>query len=298
MNPRHAARGSTPPASTQSSDADRSSKAELQAGYKEDMVEYQLDLPQYETQKAGLDELINWMTTSTSPHIIQSCLKSGKSLAEWYDNLQKMAPDAEMGQNFAQNVYNKALTKLRRHPSNWDDWLENWQGAFAYAQDVDLLEVQRPSYWLKALHACLQEVLPTSVPTIRRQLKLELGSIEKIEFHHVVSMLLTEINDLPPTKGRGIAKGSFGPTFDTKGTELPIPPAKERRAKELKAKDSSSSLKRPRADTVGKGCEVCGHASHVMANCYFVFPEKAFKRCRRPGGRGQEESEKRRKSEK
>ena len=72
-----------------------------------------------------------------------------------------------------------------------------------------------------------------------------------------------------PKAGRVVAKGAFGPSFaDSDDTEQPKEDEQEKKRK------GKSKRKMTTGESSAK-CPACGLQGHTLANCLYVFPEKA-----------------------
>ncbi|KAG6193867.1 hypothetical protein E4U27_002341 [Claviceps purpurea] len=118
--------------------------------YQEDMAhyavltkEYELKYPPYAAQQQALQNLVELIQTTVSPHLQRTCCLSGQPLREWISNLKlTLRVDSQADQYQAYQRY-KAALKPMRDPQDWDAWLTEYDEAAAEATLLGVASVSR-----------------------------------------------------------------------------------------------------------------------------------------------------------
>ncbi|KAG6257145.1 hypothetical protein E4U24_004864 [Claviceps purpurea] len=105
--------------------------------------EYELKYPPYAAQQQALQNLVELIQTTVSPHLQRTCCLAGQPLREWISNLKlTLRVDSQADQYQAYQRY-KAALKPMRDPQDWDAWLTEYDEAAAEATLLGVASVSR-----------------------------------------------------------------------------------------------------------------------------------------------------------
>ncbi|KAG5997548.1 hypothetical protein E4U52_003827 [Claviceps spartinae] len=95
--------------------------------------DYELKYPPYAAQQQALQNLVELIQTTVSPHLQRTCCLAGQPLREWISNLKfTLRVDSQADRYQAYKRYQAAL-KPMRDPQDWEAWLTEYDEAAAEA---------------------------------------------------------------------------------------------------------------------------------------------------------------------
>ncbi|KAK3376938.1 hypothetical protein B0T24DRAFT_700977 [Lasiosphaeria ovina] len=263
--------------------------------YKQATDLYKVQILEYNTVRADVDAIFNFMRVSVAPHYVRACF-TGSSLRSWYINLKKKAGESS-SEKFRRitrlydehmNIFSSPLN--RKTPANQEtvkEWVLEWEKIMTTAENAELDFAKSPLQ--------LKNGLPIWAGSFDIRTDEE---VEGLVPHEVASTLLSAVMREVPSQRRApgqrrIGKGAF-PSFGNaeyeqdavSGEESPVyeeegqPSRKRKQPARVPrpAKKRAPNRRRRRSSATEEEEERCMacEGPHPLNNCFYVFPEKAY----------------------
>ena len=270
--------------------------------WKDDVEYYKLRLEayksadrKYQEERTSWDKVVVLIQQTVSPHLMKNCCKPGQPIRIWLATLKDtVGIDAEEERERARDRYLAALKPMRQAGS-WDTWLSEYDHAATTAETEGVAEVHNIQDVMRDFLRSIMKVAPTWEVNFKENGRREKNMTRKV----MMKRFREHMSDHYPVKGRqqrGAFAASDASFLAAGGASTP---GADRDAS--RAADSASSTPtttqgsrgRPRqkrlhgqmttskqssaegtAAAVGAQCPAC-EQRHVLANCYYVFPERA-----------------------
>jgi hypothetical protein len=254
---------------------------------------YRSDEARYKEELDSIRNILNWMNEAIAPNFKMTCspdtggIAASRNVAQFYFNLKRACGvDEFVLHDRARKRYSEVLKQALSPKTDWEDWITSWETSMQRATSAKVAEVQHPMTWFSDLVQHLKGNFNVfmSVEQSQHRLAISSGLYDPAEF---VAHFRQEIINIPkplelPTRARGIAKGSFGPTFqastqhNNKRTESPNGYSREQPGKRPRT-DASSHIQ-----SVGDTCILCDrpHPRPNSSRCWVAFPENKPPRIR------------------
>ena len=237
---------------------------------------YQHNFKIYTAEREAIDKLRNWVLKTTSEHLIRTSCDPKDTIRGWYAKLKEQVGVSDIKlKRDAQALYKTANKPLMKAPKDAIAWLNSWEEAVTLAKEKGVPEAQHSDVWFEDFSLAIRGYMKEWIVSYKM---IHAKDIEDgtLTFRKLANDLRKELlKGSTPRVGR-VAKGSFGPSFaDSDETD------------QLKSKKGDTEDKQQR--TKGKGkrkrtkgesepstkCPACQLSGHTLANCLYVFPEKA-----------------------
>ena len=224
-----------------------------------------------------------------SPHLQETCCKTGKDLREWVKNLtDTVGVDARIEHERARDRYLESL-KPMRNAANWELWLTDYDQAATQAEANGVAEVKDINSVTKDFVVAVWNVAPTWATSFQDTGRFTPGitrreMIKRFRDHMVM------IKPLKAGRHKSAYAVSEDAVFhaddpesttsnekDTFRKPSALNPQRRGRPRDQRGRKEtkrSSSDQEP-SDKVGSSkCPACG-MRHSLKECYYVYPEKA-----------------------
>ena len=234
-----------------------------------DMNYYQQELKAYNKEQEIIEKLKTWVGRTTTGHLRKTCCNPESTLKSWYTKLKEQVGISD-GKLFldARAQYRAATKPLSKAPKDPLAWLDTWEQAVTEAKEKKVPEVQVTLAWFEDLSNAIRGFMKEWIVSyeLLHQTEIDNGILT---FRKLANDLRRELTKSQTSKpGRVVAKGAFGPSFaDSDETEQP-------KEDEQGKKKSKSKRKLTTGESSAK-CPACEIQGHTLANCLYIFPEKA-----------------------
>lgn len=267
-----------------------------QKAFKEDIEYYKLRLEQYkidtrkfEKEQSSLEQIVAFIQSTVSPHLLRTCCRPEQTQRQWITNLkQTVGVDERIEQERTRDRYLASLRPMRS-VSNWDTWLAEYDEAATDAEIHQVAELSQINATTKDFLAAVNKVAPIWSTNFQENGRFAAGMSRKEMMKRFREHMMTN-HPLRSGKHKAafVADGASdlaegGATTqgnDRDASHAEIAPStnrgRPRNQRHNGKKDASS--KRPSdhepARAGGAKCPACGRR-HSVKDCYYVNPEKA-----------------------
>jgi hypothetical protein len=262
------------------------STAELTTGARQllqlDMNYYQQELKAYNKEQESIEKLKTWVGRTTTDHLRRTCCNPEGTLKSWYTKLKEQVgiSDGKLLLD-ARAQYRAAIKHLSKAPKDPLAWLDTWEQAISQAKEKNVPEAQLTLTWFEDLSNAIRGFMKEWIVSYELLHATEIDN-GTLTFRKLANDLRRELTkSQTPRLGRVVAKGAFGPSFaDPDETEQP--------KEDEQGKKKSKSKRKLTAGESSAKCPACELQGHTLANCLYIFPEKAKGTFRGRKGRQEE----------
>jgi hypothetical protein len=251
--------------------------------YNLDLQGYKQLEPDYKEEQSAVQKLRKWIMQTVAPPYKSTCCNAGEPLWKWHNNLQKRCGQSKADELLETRTAYKNSLKPPRNPRDALMWVDKWETAMAKATQQGVAETKQTIAWVPDLLQALQGIMPIWATTFRQTREQEIAD-GSITFRSVGNLIRKELQALSSqNKTARASKGAWVTTYDgLKGHDSDedaqsVDEKKPRRKGLKESRGSNAGQKRSRSRAEGSTdmCAVCDRP-HALANCYYVFPEKAW----------------------
>jgi hypothetical protein len=238
-----------------------------------DWTLYQHEFKTYTAEREAIDKLRNWVLKTTSEHLIRTACDPKDTLKGWYEKLkEQVGVSANKLKRDARSLYKAANKPLTKAPRDALAWLNNWEEAVTLAKEKKVPEAQQSDIWFEDFSLAIRGFMKEWIVAYEmlHATEIEDGTLTFRKLANDLRKELLKGSTQTPKAGRVVAKGAFGPSFadlddndQSKDTEEEREKAKGKSKRKMTTGESSAK------------CPACGLQGHTLANCLYVFPEKA-----------------------
>lgn len=237
----------------------------------------------------AIKALKSWVTTSVPDHIRRTSCKPTEDLRTWYKALNNhCAVDQGALDDRIRQQYRRAVIPIS-DPRTAETWLKAWEQAVSRAEERDMPEGTNTSLWLSDFIDAVRPAFQVWAMVYKREYQ---GTARKTELTHakLANDLRNEIQSTALAQGKTkVVRGAFGPSYNAR-----LPPERDDEGSFLDTAGKGDahpadgsfargSLKRsnpPNRNLNSSLCQACHNKGHSIQNCFYVYPEKAFKKWR------------------
>lgn len=229
----------------------------------------------YREEAQSLSLLTNHILRTVAPHYKTTCCIPGKPIWVWYENLKLQCGKAQSDEREeARQAYKAALQPLRQS-KNASKWINNWEIAFATAEQRGVAETTIVSSWANDFLDAIAEAFPiwSSTYALTKSDQIRNGTLTHRELSNDFRKAILRANASRIGK---VSRGAFGATYNGEDTgeydDSTAGPKKEKNKKGVGKRRLGGNTNR---DKDCPECPACG-LIHTLANCFYVFPGKAW----------------------
>ncbi|KAK4151022.1 hypothetical protein C8A00DRAFT_17532 [Chaetomidium leptoderma] len=242
-----------------------------------DQTTYKFNKELYEKEDKNVMDLKKWISTTISPHLMQTCCPTGKGIDVWYAKLKAQVgiSDAAL-RDMAKDRYQAAIKPLARPPKDMSAWVTEWEERLAEAKKNGVGRVQHATDWFEDFDRAIRGFSPAYRTWAQT---FAATNTEAIDNDTLAAGVLSngfraEMRREESTSGgpRKFQKGAHGAaTFDGE------PPSEEEdRLKAPATEKKRAPSKRRYTGGSKSGCRACGNTGHALDKCWYAFPDQAF----------------------
>nr|XP_036588243.1 polyprotein [Colletotrichum truncatum]KAF6799616.1 polyprotein [Colletotrichum truncatum] len=209
--------------------------------------DYNHDIRIYEREAAALRELRNWVLSTAAEKYVNACCKPTETLQAWMVKLKGVASISNNKQKSAareeyEKTVKQAATKRITTKAEIENWLEQWEAAMLKGQETAI----------SAFHATFEAKFHESDNPSISEISAEVRRYIRI---HADTL----------STGPRASRGAFATTREGPKETMPRSTTKKRH----RAADSRTQNEMPT-------CHGCDLPRHLLANCFYCFPEEAY----------------------
>ncbi|KAL0944245.1 gag protein [Colletotrichum truncatum] len=213
--------------------------------------DYNHDIRIYEREAAALRELRNWVLSTAAEKYVNACCKPTETLQAWMVKLKGVASISNNKQKSAareeyEKTVKQAATKRITTKAEIENWLEQWEAAMLKGQEV----IAKTA--ISAFHATFEAKFHESDNPSISEISAEVRRYIRI---HADTL----------STGPRASRGAFATTREGPKETMPRSTTKKRH----RAADSRTQNEMPT-------CHGCDLPRHLLANCFYCFPEEAY----------------------
>ena len=264
-----------------------------QRAFKEDLEYYKIlveqykgDRHDYEKEQSSLQQVVAFIQSTVSPHLLRTCCLPDLPIRQWITNLKlTVGVDERIEQERARDRYQASL-KPMRSAANWDTWLAEYDQAATEAETYQVAELTQINSITKDFLVAVNKVAPIWSINFQDNGRLTTGMSRKEMMKRFREHMMT---NHPLRSGKHKAafvadEASFlaggASNQSTEGDAQPAesaPSTKNRsRLRDNKRQgNKNASSKRPSdhepARAGGAQCPACGQR-HRVQDCYYLSP--------------------------
>lgn len=256
--------------------------------YKILLEQYKSDRHEYEKERTSMQQIVAFIQSTVSPHLLRTCCLPDKPLRQWITDLQlTVGVDEQIEQERARDRYLSAL-KPMRSVSQWDTWLAEYDQAATEAETYRVAELSQLNVITKDFLAAVNKVAPIWSTNFQDNGRFATGMSRKemmkrfrehMMMHHPLrsgkhrAFMADDASFL--AEGGATSQSNEG---DAQHAESAPSSNRGRPRNQRTAGRKTTTLKRPSdqgpATTGGAKCPACGQR-HNIRDCYYVNPDKA-----------------------
>jgi hypothetical protein len=239
----------------------------------------------YEKQRQCVEKLTKWILQTVSPDYKSTCCIAKTPLWEWHQNLKSRCGLSTTDEKMQLKIAYKNALRPPRNIKDAYTWIDTWESIMARGLQKGLSDAKDTASWVPDLLQAVQGLMPFWATSFR-QFKQEAIADGSLTFREVGNDFRKELTAQNPQKNARVTKGAFATTYDgdkdhsseygdAHTAEDHIPP--RRGATVSRGNRISSGTKRvpSREENSDGGCPAC-KMPHALAECYYIFPEKAY----------------------
>lgn len=231
----------------------------------------------YNREYQAVKEITRWMMQTISPTYKTTCCPGGVPLWQWYQNLQDRCGQTSADEKMELRSQYKLALKPPKNNRDALTWIDKWESTMARGSQKGLVETQDTSAWVPDLLQAVKWLLPVWAATYKQVNKGRIAD-GSLTFREIGNDLRQEFAVLDSHKAR--AKGAFATTYDGKdhGSNGDAQAAEDhilRRRGATGSHGGRGGIKRTQTERSERSCPAC-EMPHALANCYYVFPDKAY----------------------
>ncbi len=172
-------------------------------------------LRRYEKEADSFKHLKDFVSQSVAPHIYRACCNPTESIRSWYS---KLKDHTSLGQDElklrARGQYRLATKPLTGIPSKTEEWIQEWEKAFATAQSKGLPETQEASIWARDFFQAVAKPFPEWTRTAERIFRAEIFN-NQLTYRELIRDFRLELETYPVAEGLPpkAMRGGFGTQF-------------------------------------------------------------------------------------
>jgi hypothetical protein len=267
-----------------------------QKAFKEDLEYYKLlheqyksDRHEYEKQQTSLQQIVAFIQSTVSPHLLRTCCTSKKPVRQWIIDIQKTTGMSDQLEQEQARTRYRASLKPMRNPQQWDTWLAEYDEAAAEAETCQVAELLQINIVTKDFIDAVNKAAPIWSTNFQDNGRFAVGMTRKEMILRFREHMMT---NYPLRSGKHkafIADDALFHAEDGESTQ-----SKDGDAYQAKTGTSNSNRGRPRnqrgagrktttlkrpsdqapATAQGAKCPAC-FQRHGIRDCYYVNPDKA-----------------------
>ncbi|KAI8930685.1 hypothetical protein NX059_012294 [Plenodomus lindquistii] len=262
--------------------------------YKEDLEYYKVMADQYKTRRHiyereqnGLQQIIAFIQSTVTPHLLRTCCLPDNSVREWLSRLKAtVGVDEAPEQKRARDRYNNAL-KPMRSTAQWDTWLAEYDQAATEAETYSVPEATQAAAVMEDFLTAVNKQAPIWATQFHDSGRHILGMTRKEMMKRFWEHMMMKY----PLKGK--SKANFATCVETTPAAEVNPHQDSTRDASTVENATSKDQGRPRnqrgnnyrkrqaersieAPSSGANCAACGQR-HDLKDCFYLHKEKAPK---------------------
>lgn len=266
-----------------------------QKAFKEDLEYYKILVEQYkgdrhefEKEQSSLQQIVAFIQSTVSPHLLRTCCLPELPIRQWITNLKlTIGVDERIEQERARDRYQASLRPMRS-ATNWDTWLAEYDQAATEAETYRVAELTQINSITKDFLAAVNKVAPIWSINFQDNGRLAAGMSRKEMMKRFREHMMTN-HPLRSGKHKAtfvadeasyLAGGESNQSYEGDAQHAESAPSKNRgrpRNQRLNGRKTVAS-KRPSdhepARAGGARCPACGQR-HRVQDCYYMRPDQA-----------------------
>lgn len=251
--------------------------------YKLDLSVYNNAMRRFEKEDKSIKEIRDWVGETVKQHLLRTACQPKETLDTWYIKLRdQVGATPDQIYDLAKTKYQLAIKPLVRQPRDITIWLAEWEEAINQAIAAGIPNVQHSRDWWTDFEQAVNKAGFDAWCRVYRVNNKDDIRNNKLTFRTISNDFMTEIQSVQPpgTTKRTIQKGSHTASFKGSQAEKTIDPTTSSPPSSGPSPTTAKAPRRKRKNTEGatSGCKACGTPGHTLEGCYYIFPDKAFKK--------------------
>ena len=268
-----------------------------QRAFKEDLEYYKILVEQYkgdrhdfEKEQSSLQQIVAFIQSTVSPHLLRTCCLPELPIRQWITNLKlTVGVDERIEQERARDRYQASLRPMRS-ATNWDTWLAEYDQAATEAEIYKVAELTQINSVTKDFLVAVNKVAPIWSTNFQDNGRLA-ASMSRKEMMKRFREHMMANHPLRSGKhkaafvaddascGSFLAGGESNQSTEGDARQAESAPSKNRgRPRNQRPQGKNTSSKRPSdyepARAGGAKCPACGQR-HRVQDCYYLNPNQA-----------------------
>lgn len=266
-----------------------------QKAIKEDLEYYKILIEQYkgdrhefEKEQSSLQQVVAFIQSTVSPHLLRTCCLPEQPLRQWITNLKlTVGVDEQIEQERARDRYQASL-KPMRSATNWDTWLSEYDQAATEAETYKVAELTQINAITKDFLHAVNKVAPMWSINFQDNGRLTAGMTRKEMMKRFREHMIAN-HPLRIGKHKAayavddasfLAGGESNQSTEGDARHAESAPSKNRgRPRQQRPTGKNNAgLKRPSehepAKAEGTKCPACSQR-HGVKDCYYLNPDQA-----------------------
>ena len=243
----------------------------------------------YLDEQKAIREITIFIQSTVSPHLQETCCKTGQSPREWIKSLtDTVGIDERIEHERARDRYLESL-KPMRNAANWDLWLTDYDQAATQAEANGVAEVKDINSVTKDFVVAVWNVAPTWATSFQDTGRFTSGitrreMIKRFRDHMVMikpqktgrhkSAYAVSDDSAFHADDSESTQGNKKENFYKPGAPNPQRRGRPRDQRGRKETKRSSSDQEPSGKVGSSKCPAC-EMRHSLKECYYVHPDKA-----------------------
>jgi hypothetical protein len=285
----------TPAANVETPERQSDLSSSGQRAFKEDLEYYKILFEQYkgdrhefEKEQSSLQQIVAFIQSTVSPHLLRTCCLPELPIRQWITNLKlTVGVDERIEQERARDRYQASL-KPMRSATNWDTWLAEYDQAATEAETYRVAELTQINSITKDFLVAVNKVAPMWSINFQDNGRLAAGMSRKEMMKRFREHMMTN-HPLRSGKHKAafvadeasfLAGGESNQSIEGDAQHAESAPSKNRgRPRNQRTNGyNKASSKRPSdyepARAGGAKCPACGQR-HSVQDCYYINPNQA-----------------------
>lgn len=251
---------------------------------------------EYKAFEDQFADLAQWTLDSVTPEVQLTQLHPDEDLQTWY---QKLSTDGKMYEaewrDSIEKEYIDCMNEVGKWANKIDQWIMKWEQIMAKGQRHRLTDTLDAVYWFDDFCTALRPYMEEWIPDFERTHHLDVYE-GMITYHTVAAKARIHWSSVYACRGRPAEPRGRDEQQGTEDGQSDIEPRRgrnRRKGTHRGRRDGSSSArendppnggsgKRKRADTSAGRCRACLSDQHALPECFYAFPERAYKGFRFP----------------